>query len=45
VIEPKKRQATAYRGLTDVRVIDETGSLDGEDVLPGFTCRLTDVLE
>ena len=45
VIEPKKRQATAYRGLTDVRVIDAAGSLDGEDVLPGFTCRLADILD
>lgn len=33
VIEPKRRQATAYRGLTDVRVIDAAGSLDGEDLL------------
>lgn len=45
VIEPEKRQATAYRGLTDVRVIDESSSLDGEDVLPGFSCRLTDILD
>lgn len=36
--------ATAYRGLTAVRVLDETGELDGEDVLPGFRCRLADVL-
>lgn len=45
VIEPKQRQATAYRGLTDVRVIDGGGSLDGEDVLPGFICPLADVLD
>lgn len=45
VIEPEKRQATAYRGLTDVRLISENGSLDGEDVLPGFSCRLRDILD
>jgi Uma2 family endonuclease len=45
VIEPEKRQATAYRGLTDVQVIAATGSLEGEDVLPGFRCPLTDILD
>jgi Uma2 family endonuclease len=45
VIEPKRRQATAYRGLTDLRVIGPDGSLDGEDVLPGFSCPLADILD
>jgi Uma2 family endonuclease len=44
VIDPENRSAAAYRSLTDVRTIDETGSLDGEDVVPGFACPLGHVL-
>jgi Uma2 family endonuclease len=44
VIDPEARKATAYRSLTAVAVVDESGALDGEDVLPGFRCRLADVL-
>ena len=44
VIDPEKRAAVVYRRLTDVRVIGETDTLDGEDVVPGFTCPLKDVL-
>ena len=45
VIDPEKRTAAAYRSLTDVRVIGETDSLDGEDVVPGFACPLKDILD
>jgi Uma2 family endonuclease len=44
VIDPEKRTAAAYRSLTDVRVLAEGDSLDGEDVVPGFVCPLKDVL-
>jgi hypothetical protein len=44
VIDPEKRTAAVYRSVTDVRVIGETGLLDGEDVVPGFACPLKDVL-
>lgn len=44
VIDPEKRTAAAYRSLTGVRVIGESDALDGEDVLPGFSCPLKDVL-
>lgn len=45
VIDPEKRSAVVYRSLTDVRVIGESDSLDGEDVVPGFSCPLKDVLD
>jgi hypothetical protein len=32
------------RSLTDVRVIGKTDALDGQDVVPGFSCPLKDVL-
>jgi Uma2 family endonuclease len=44
VIDPETRMATVYRSPMDVRVIGESESLDGEDVVPGFTCPLKDVL-
>jgi Uma2 family endonuclease len=44
VIDPEARKATVYRSLTEVAVVDESGALDGEDVLPGFRCRLAEVL-
>ena len=44
VIDPEKRTAAAYRSVTDVRVIGEADLLDGEDVVPGFSCPLKDVL-
>lgn len=44
VIDPEHRTAAAYRSLTDVRVICETDSLLGDDVVPGFECPLAHVL-
>jgi Uma2 family endonuclease len=45
VIDPQKRRATAYRSLLDVRELGPEDSLDGEDVVPGFRCRLGEVFE
>jgi Uma2 family endonuclease len=44
VIDPRASRAASYRSLTDVREIGPDGTLDGEDVLPGFRCRLADLL-
>jgi Uma2 family endonuclease len=44
VIDPRARNASIYRSLTDVRKLSEADELDGEDVLPGFRCRLADIL-
>jgi Uma2 family endonuclease len=45
VIDPKKGRATVYRSLSDVRNLGVEDWLDGEDVLPGFRCRLGEILE
>jgi Uma2 family endonuclease len=45
VIDPKKGRATVYRSLSDVRKLGGEDWLDGEDVLPGFRCRLRDILD
>jgi Uma2 family endonuclease len=39
-IDPKKRWARVYRSPNDLKEIDEKGTLDGGDVLPGFRIRL-----
>ena len=44
VINPGKRCAVAYRSLTDTRQLGEDDYLDGEDVVPGFRCKLADIL-
>ena len=44
VINPNSRMATIFRKDRRVVEIDETAEFDGEDVLPGFHCRLADVL-
>jgi len=43
-IDPACRCAVAYRSLTQTRQIAESDDLDGEDVVPGFRCRLGDIL-
>jgi Uma2 family endonuclease len=44
VIDPKRGRAVVYRSLSDVRELSGADELDGEDVLPGFRCRLSDIL-
>jgi Uma2 family endonuclease len=43
VINPRNRTATVYRPDHEPRLIAENGSLDGEDVLPGFSLALADL--
>jgi Uma2 family endonuclease len=45
VIDPARRAVQIYRADGSQGVVDEGGLLDGEDVLPGFSCRLADFLD
>ncbi len=45
VLDPEEGSVAVHRSLTHVRRIALDGSLDGEDVLPGFSCRLAEILE
>ena len=45
VIDPDRNQAQIYRQDGSLTLIEAAGTLDGEDVVPGFTCRLSDVLK
>jgi Uma2 family endonuclease len=40
LINPDKRNATVYTSPTEARIVSESGSLDGGDVLPGFELAL-----
>jgi Uma2 family endonuclease len=44
VIAPEDRTLTIYRTAEEGRVLHETATVTGEDVLPGFTCRVSDLL-
>ena len=34
---------TVYRTADQARTLEETDTLAGEDVLPGFSCRVADL--
>lgn len=44
IIDPDRRQARVHRADGTVAVIGDTATLDGEDVLPGFSCPLAELL-
>jgi len=44
VIDPERVRAHIYRRDGTVSVIDADGRLDGEDVIPGFSCSLPELL-
>jgi Uma2 family endonuclease len=44
VIAPEDRTLTIYRTADEGRVLHESATVSGEDVLPGFTCRVSDLL-
>jgi Uma2 family endonuclease len=44
VVDPPRRQAHVYRADGSVTTVTAGDELDGEDVLPGFRCRVRDVV-
>ena len=45
VVDPIRRDARVYRADGTLSTVAGDGSLSGEDVLPGFTCRLADCFD
>lgn len=43
ILYPATRTAMVYRSLSDVTNLAESDFLDGEDVVPGFSCRLGEI--
>ena len=44
VITPEDRILTIYRTHEEGRVLHDSDTVTGEDVLPGFTCKVSDLL-
>ena len=44
IIDPERRTARVHRADGTVAWISVAGALDGEDVVPGFTCALAEVV-
>lgn len=44
VIDPRRTEAQVHRRDGGITVIGASDALDGEDVLPGFTCLLAEIL-
>jgi Uma2 family endonuclease len=44
VIAPEDRTLTIYRTSDEGRLLHESATVTGEDVLPGFSCRVSDLL-
>jgi Uma2 family endonuclease len=44
VVDPERRVARVYRHDGGETIVADTGALDGEDVLPGFSCALATIL-
>jgi Uma2 family endonuclease len=43
VVDGESRNVTVYRAGREPRVLEENEVLDGEDVLPGFTCAVSEL--
>ena len=43
VVRPRHRTVTVYRSLTDLTVLTERDTLDGEQIVPGFHCRVREI--
>ena len=43
VVNPRKRAVTVYRSLTDIIVLTEDDTLDGANVVPGWTMAVEDI--
>lgn len=43
VVDPEGRSVSVYRSADEARLLHDTATLDGGDVLPGFSCRVADL--
>jgi Uma2 family endonuclease len=43
VLDPEDRTVTVYRTPDEGRLLHESATLSGEDVLPGFSCRVAEL--
>src|SRR5262249_410217 len=42
IVDPGARTVTVYRSREQIRILETTDTLTGEDVLPGFSCQVAE---
>ena len=45
VIKPRSKTVTVYRSEIDITVLTRNGTLSGEEVVKGFSCRVAELFE
>jgi Uma2 family endonuclease len=45
LLDPRRREARIFRADGSMSLVGEDGALDGEDVVPGFSCPLKAILD
>jgi Uma2 family endonuclease len=43
VADPERRTVTVYRSLDDIRIVTEGGTVDGADVVPGWSLPVAEI--
>jgi len=43
IVDPEDRTVAVYRSMDEGRVLHDSATLSGEDVLPGFSCRVAEL--
>jgi Uma2 family endonuclease len=43
IIDPRRRNVSVYRSMTDVTLLSEGDELDGGEVVPGFRCKVAEI--
>jgi len=44
IVDPDDRSLTVYRPDRLARILGENDTVSGEEVIPGFSCRVADLL-
>jgi len=45
IVDPEFRTVTVYRKANEGRILHESATVSGEDVIPGFSCRVAELFE
>jgi Uma2 family endonuclease len=45
IVDPRNRTVVVYNSLAGSRIYTESGTLDGGDVIPGFSCPVTEIFD
>jgi Uma2 family endonuclease len=43
IVNPRRKTITVYRSMNDITILTEKDALEGELVIPGFSCQVSDV--